>query len=156
MKLKKTNSDDPDFSRLVVDLDKYLAEVDGDEHSYYAQFNGIAEIPNVVVAYDEDEPVGCGAFKRYNESTVEMKRMYVDPNHRGKRIGAQILIELESWAGELGFRETILETGHKQKAAVTLYKNSGYEVIPNYDQYVGIENSVCMKKRISLQQRSAV
>lgn len=156
MKLKRTNSEDPDFRRLVVDLDNYLAEVDGDEHSYYAQFNGIAEIPNVVVAYEQDEPVGCGAFKRYDTSTVEIKRMYVAPGQRGKRIGAQILTELESWARELGYTNTILETGHKQRAAVSLYQNSGYEVIPNYDQYAGVENSVCMKKRIALEEKSAV
>jgi GNAT superfamily N-acetyltransferase len=156
MKLKRTNSDDPDFRRLVVDLDKYLAEVDGDEHSYYAQFNGIAEIPNVVVAYEHDEPVGCGAFKRYDDSTVEIKRMYVAPEQRGKRIGGQILSELESWASQLGYAATILETGHKQVAAVTLYRNSGYEVIPNYDQYVGVENSVCMKKLLSKENVAAL
>ena len=149
MKLKRTVSADPDFRKLVVDLDKYLAEVDGEEHSYYAQFNGIAEIPNVVVAYEGDEPVGCGAFKRYDDSTVEIKRMYVAPDRRGKRIGAQILKELESWASESGFAATILETGHRQVAAVKLYENSGYDVIPNYDQYVGVENSICMKKVLS-------
>ena len=148
MILKRATSTDPDFQRLVVDLDKYLAEVDGDEHSYYAQFNGIVEIPHVVVAYEGDEPVGCGAFKKYDDSIAEIKRMYVSPDQRGKQIGAKILTELESWAGELGYSATILETGHKQVAAVTLYKNSGYEVIPNYDQYAGVENSVCMKKRL--------
>jgi GNAT superfamily N-acetyltransferase len=75
--------------------------------------------------------------------------MYVAPDQRGKRIGAQILSELECWASELGFAATILETGHRQVAAVTLYRNSGYEVIPNYDQYAGVENSVCMKKLLS-------
>ena len=149
MNLERTTSDDPDFRELVVDLDKYLAEVDGDEHSYYAQFNGIAQIPNVLVAYEGGKAIGCGAFKRYDDSTAEIKRMYVDPNQRGRRIGAQILNELESWASELGFAATILETGHKQTAAVRLYKNSGYEVIPNYDQYAGVENSVCMKKILS-------
>jgi len=149
MKLKRTDSDDLDFRKLVVDLDKYLAEVDGEEHSYYAQFNGIAEIANVIVAYEGDEPVGCGAFKRYDDSTVEIKRMYVAPDHRGKRIGAQILSELEAWASELGFESTILETGQKQVAAIRLYKNNSYEVIPNYDQYAGVENSICMKKFLS-------
>ena len=149
MNLERTTSDDPDFRELVVDLDKYLAEVDGDEHSYYAQFNGIAQIPNVLVAYEGGKAIGCGAFKLYDDSTAEIKRMYVDPNQRGRRIGAQILNELESWASELGFAATILETGHKQAAAVRLYKNSGYEVIPNYDQYAGVENSVCMKKILS-------
>jgi GNAT superfamily N-acetyltransferase len=149
MNIKRTNSDDPDFHRLVVDLDRYLAEVDGDQHSYYAQFNGIAEIPNVVVAYEGDEPIGCGAFKHYDESSVEIKRMYVAPDQRGKRAGAQILSELERWASELGFGSTILETGRRQVAAIALYEKSGYEVIPNYDQYAGVENSICMKKALS-------
>lgn len=146
MNLKRTNSDDPDFRGLVVDLDKYLAEVDGDEHAYYAQFNGIAEIPNVVVAYEGNEPIGCGAFKRYDDTTVEIKRMYVAPDQRGKRIGARILLELEAWAAELGYSAAILETGHKQAAAITLYKKNDYGVIPNYDQYVGVDNSICLKK----------
>ena len=149
MNLKRTNSDDEDFRRLVVDLDKYLAEMDGDEHSYYEQFNGIANISNVVVGYESDKPVGCGAFKAYDAVTVEIKRMYVSPDQRGKKIGAQILGELESWARELGFNATILETGQRHVAAIALYKNSGYELIPNYDQYAGVENSICMKKVFS-------
>ncbi len=156
MKLKRTTSDDPDFRRLVAELDAYLAEVDGDEHGYYAQFNSIDKIPNIVVAYDGDAPVGCGAFKGYSETVAEIKRMFVKPEHRGKRIGALILGELESWAGELGFTETILETGHRQRAAVCLYQDSGYKLIPNYDQYAGIENSLCMKKDISLGEEAKV
>ena len=68
MKLKRTNSTDPAFVNLVRELDKYLADVDGDEHDYYAQFNGIDKIANVVVAYDGEEAVGCGAFKPYSDS----------------------------------------------------------------------------------------
>ena len=149
MKLKRTNSADPDFIALVAELDKYLADVDGDEHAYYAQFNGLESISNVVVVYDADEPVGCGAFKPYSDSIVEIKRMYVRPAHRGKQVGVLILNELERWAGELGYDECILETGHKQEAAVRLYQNSGYQVIPNYDQYVGVDNSICMKKSVA-------
>jgi putative acetyltransferase len=153
MDLKRTNSADPDFRRLVVDLDEHLADVDGDEHSYYAQFNGLDQIAHVVVAYEGDEAVGCGAFKRYSDSSVEIKRMYTKPEHRGKKIGALILAELESWASDLGYSESILETGHKQKAAVRLYENSGYSVIPNYDQYAGVESSVCMKKSIAMRHQ---
>lgn len=148
MILKRTNSDDPDFRRLVAQLDEYLAEVDGDEHAYYAQFNGIDKIANAVIAYDGDEPVGCGAFKPYSDTVAEIKRMFVHPDHRGKHIDRLILSDLESWAGERGFYECILETGHRQAAAVRLYQNCGYAVIPNYDQYAGVESSVCMKKQI--------
>lgn len=149
MKLTRTNSADADFVNLVRELDEYLADVDGDEHAYYAQFNGLDKIPNVVIAYDGDVPVGCGAFKPYSDSVAEVKRMFTRPDHRGKKIGAMVLAELESWADELGYSECILETGHKQVAAVRLYQNSGYSMIPNYDQYAGVESSVCMKKSIS-------
>ena len=148
MILKRTDSDDPDFRCLVAQLDEYLAEVDGDEHAYYAQFNGIDKIANVVVAYEGAEPVGCGAFKPYSDTVAEIKRMFVHPEHRGKQIGRLILSDLESWAGESGFSGCILETGHRQAAAVRLYQNCGYTLIPNYDQYAGVESSVCMKKQI--------
>ena len=156
MKLNRTSSADPDFIQLVVELDTYLADVDGDEHAYYAQFNGIDKIANVVVAYEGDEAVGCGAFKPYSDSVAEIKRMFTRPEHRGKKIGALVLDELESWASELGYEECILETGHKQKAAVRLYQNSGYAVIPNYDQYAGVDNSICMKKSIAIRREAAV
>lgn len=156
MILKRANSEDPDFRKLVTQLDAYLSEVDGDEHAYYAQFNGIAKIAHVVVAYEGDDAVGCGAIKPYSDSIAEIKRMFVRPDHRGKQIGAQILSELEMWAGEVGFTECILETGHKQRAAIRLYQGQGYDVIPNYDQYAGVDNSICMKKRIALEQNIAV
>jgi putative acetyltransferase len=156
MILKRTDSDDPDFRRLVAQLDEYLAEIDGDEHAYYAQFNGLEKISNVVVMYDGDEPLGCGAFKPYSDTVAEIKRMFVRPDHRGKHIGRSILSDLESWAGESGFTECILETGHRQAAAVRLYQNCGYAVIPNYDQYAGVESSVCMKKRIVSRQAAEI
>jgi GNAT superfamily N-acetyltransferase len=73
----------------------------------------------------------------------------VQPAHRGKRIGAVVLIELENWARELGFAACILETGQKQPEAIRLYQKSGYTKIPNYGQYEGVENSVCMRKALN-------
>ena len=154
MKLKRTNSDDPDFRGLVNQLDEYLADVDGDDHSYYAQFNGLDTIANVVVAYDGEEAVGCGAFKPYTNEIAEIKRMFVRPEFRGRQIGSLVLEELERWAREAGFTACILETGHKQVAAVRLYQNSGYDVIPNYDQYAGVDGSVCMRKEIAVGQKA--
>ena len=156
MILKRTNSDDPDFRRLVDQLDEYLADVDGEEHSYYAQFNGLDKIANVVVGYEGKEAVGCGAFKSYMNEIAEIKRMFVRPAFRGRRIGSAVLAELESWACETGFTSCILETGHKQAAAVRLYQNCGYRVIPNYDQYAGVDNSLCMRKEIALERKAEI
>ncbi len=148
MKLIRTNSDDKDFQVLVVLLDRDLKIRDGDEHEFYAQFNKIDSIKNVVVAYIEDEAVGCGAFKNYAENTAEIKRMYVKPDFRGKKIAQNILYELEVWAAELRYKKFILETGYQQPEAIRLYSKSGYLKFPNYGQYVGIENSLCMQKII--------
>lgn len=142
----RTVEDNADFLSLVELLDAELRIRDGEEHGFYAQFNKPVGLGGVVIAFDVGEPVGCGAFKRYEEGVAEIKRMYVKPESRGRRIAALVLRELESWAAELGFTKCILETGHKQPEAIALYKREGYSVIPNYGQYAGVDNSVCMRK----------
>jgi len=151
MTLIRTNSDNTDFRQLVVLLDQDLQIRDGDEHSFYAQFNKVDKIRHVVVAYQEGAAVGCGAIKEYAEGVAEIKRMFVRAERRGRGIAKSILSELEAWAGELKFSECILETGIKQPEAIALYQKGGYETIPNYGQYEGVENSVCMKKLILIE-----
>lgn len=146
--LIRTTSDHPDFRALVQFLDHDLAVRDGADHAFYAQFNKIDAIRHAVVAYLHDEPVGCGAFKPYVDEQVEIKRMFVQPAHRGQGVAPALLAELEAWAGELGYRSCVLETGQKQPEAIRLYEKSGYHRIPNYGQYVGVENSVCMEKAL--------
>jgi putative acetyltransferase len=145
----RTDSDNQDFIELVKHLDADLAERDGNEHSFYAQFNKIDKIKYVVVAYENNKPVGCGAIKEYAPNTMEIKRMYTSPQNRGKGIASKILTELEIWAAELSYEKCILETGKKQPEAIGLYKKIGYKLIPNYGQYAGIENSFCFEKDIS-------
>jgi putative acetyltransferase len=146
IKLIRTDSNNSDFQKLVALLDQDLQIRDGEEHTFYAQFNKIDKINNVVVAYFDEKPVGCGAFKNYSAETVEIKRMFVKLENRGQRIAKQILNELETWANELGYSTFILETGVKQPEAIRLYQREGYKLIPNYGQYEGVENSVCMQK----------
>ncbi len=145
-KIIRTNSENHDFIRLVKLLDADLAKRDGDEHSFYAQFNKIDKIKYVVVAYENEEPVGCGAIKEFAPDTVEVKRMYVVPERRKKGIAAKILSEVERWASELSYTKCVLETGKKQPEAIGLYKKNGYTLIPNYGQYAGVENSLCFQK----------
>jgi putative acetyltransferase len=142
----RTDNENPDFLSLVAGLDAELAIRDGDEHSFYAQFNKPQGLLGVVVAYLDDEPVGCGAIKKFSDVEVEIKRMFVKADCRGQRIAAKVLAELEDWAAENGFSAYVLETGHKQPEAISLYKRSGYAVIPNYGQYAGVANSICMRK----------
>jgi len=148
IKLIRTNSDNKDFRELVNLLDKELRIRDGDAHSFYDQYNKIDKIKYAVVAYLNNISVGCGAIKEYSNDTAEVKRMFVQNEHRGLGIGGRILVELEAWASELNFSTLILETGKSQPEAIRLYQKSDYSVIPNYGQYEGIDNSVCMTKTI--------
>jgi GNAT superfamily N-acetyltransferase len=146
MEIVRTDSSSADFRELVLLLDQDLQIRDGAEHGFYATYNKIDSIAHVVVAYENGTAVGCGAIKRYSEQVVEIKRMFVRLECRGRGIAGQVLAELERWGVELGYAEAILETGKKQPEAIRLYQKSGYELIPNFGQYQGVENSVCMKK----------
>ncbi len=145
---KRTNSKDQDFVSLVAALDKYLTEVDGEEHAFYDQFNKIDLIEHAVVVYLRNEPVGCGAIKKYQTDVWELKRMYVLPAYRGKGAAVQIINELEGWAKALGVKNLILETGKRQADAVAFYHKMAYQVCPNFGQYIGVENSVCFEKSL--------
>ena len=148
IKLERTDSTNLDFIELVRALDAELAERDGGEHSFYAQFNTIDRIKYVVVAYEDGRAVSCGAIKEFTAGFMEVKRMYTLPEYRGRGIAGKVLEALEGWAAELGCEKCVLETGKRQPEAIALYEKSGYRVIENYGQYVGVENSVCFEKEI--------
>jgi GNAT superfamily N-acetyltransferase len=149
MTILRTNSEHLDFVKLVNHLDAYLAKMDGDEHAFYHQFNKIDKLKFVVVAYEDSVPVGCGAIKILTEDAMEVKRMYVVPQYRGKGVASSLLASLEAWTWELGYQRCMLETGKRQIEAVALYKKQGYVIVPNYGQYAGIENSLCFEKRLN-------
>lgn len=144
--LTRTTSENPDFTNLVKLLDADLKIRDGEDYAFYAQINKTAVLNCALVCFQNEIAVGCGAFREIDAKTVEIKRMFVCPDSRGKGIASAILKELEKWASELNYTQTILETGINQPEAIALYKKSGYEITSNYGQYVGVETSVCMKK----------
>jgi putative acetyltransferase len=150
LRIKRTNSESADFRKLNTELDKELSISDGKDHSFYAQYNKIDSIHHVLVGYDGEKPVACGAIKEYSTEIMEIKRMFVLSGNRGKGIATLVLKELEKWAKELNFKKCILETGINQPDAISLYKKNDYKLIPNYGQYANVENSFCFEKEISV------
>lgn len=144
--IKRTDSHDKYFQKLVKELDNDLMIRDGEEHLFYNQFNKIDSIKNAVVAYEEGQPVGCGAIREFSEDAMEVKRMYVLPAKRGQGVAAAILKELETWSRELNYKSCVLETGKKQPEAIAFYKKNNYKVIPSFGQYLNVENSICFEK----------
>jgi GNAT superfamily N-acetyltransferase len=144
----RTNSKNIDFIHLVKALDAYLKITDEEEHDFYNQFNNIDVLKEVIVTYVSGIAVGCGAIKKFDNSAVEVKRMFVLKENRGTGIAQKLLLALEDWARELGYKKCFLETGIRQIEAVKFYKKCTYKVIPNYGQYSGMENSICFEKEI--------
>lgn len=140
----------------VVVASGLLAELDTDLLRRYPgePVNGIEPVEfrlsggYFVSAYAHGELAGCGAFRPHNQSTVEIKRMFVRVSFRGKGIARAMLRALEAEARVRGFTESILETAVRMPEALALYRSCGYRVIEPYGQYVGSARSVCMRSAL--------
>ncbi|MGM0920336.1 MAG: GNAT family N-acetyltransferase [Bacillota bacterium] len=148
LKIVKTNGKNKDFRMLVNLLDSDLNERYGDLQQEYDQHNKLDYIHDVIIIYKNDAPVACGAFKEYDRETIELKRIFVGKENRRQGLSKLIIGELEKAGDEKGYSYAVLETGTKQHEAIHLYINAGYSEIPNYGPYIGMENSICMKKMI--------
>lgn len=146
--VKRTTARDPAFIGLVKLLDAELEIRDGEDHSFYDQFNKLDKIKHAVVIYKEGVPLGCGALKEFEPLSMEVKRMFVLERNRGKGLATLILTELETWAAQLSYKYCILETGINQPEAIALYKKNAYKIISNYGQYKGVDTSICFRKEL--------
>jgi GNAT superfamily N-acetyltransferase len=146
--LIRTTSDHPDFQKLSAIFDEFLVDIDGDEKDFFAQFNQIY-IDHVVLFYVDETAVGCGAFKKYEDSVAELKRLFVLPEFRAKGIANKIIQELELWIHKENYQTIILETATKLLPAIALYSKLGYSQFPNYGVYKQVESSYCMRKTTS-------
>lgn len=147
--IKRTTAADAHLHHLVRLLDAELRSSNGDIQDVLDQYNVINEGFRVVIAYIGNTPVACGCFKDFEPGVVEIKRMFVLPEHRRAGVAGMILDALECWAKELGCKSTVLETGTRLTGAVNLYKKTGYKVRPQYGQYIDMEHSVCMEKQLN-------
>lgn len=102
-----------------------------------------------LIAWLDGAPVGCGAIRRIDRSTAELKRMYVDPKCRGKGVGRALVNALEDEARLLGVASVVLETGTRLEPAVRMYESAGYRRIQLYGEYVSSpETSICFGKTL--------
>lgn len=144
----RTNSDNPDFTALTDKLDDELCSIYNTRKEDFEEYNRITDLKTVVLAYENKVLIGCGCFKKFDENTLELKRMFIEPAFRGRGVASAIVKELEKWGVELGFTFGFLETGKGQPQAIRLYKKLGYQLIPAQEQYQPSDYSVCMRKEL--------
>ena len=148
-KIIRTDSKNNDFIELVKLLDRDIAERDETAHARFGEFNAIEKLNYVVVIYDNNLPVGCGAIKKFNDNSTEIKRMFLKTEYRGKNFATKILQELEEWSKEMQFERCVLQTSHQHPEAIRFYEKSGYVPIDNYGAYTSISDSLCFEKYIN-------
>ena len=139
----------PDVQALIARLNAELTEsYPNPEDNFFElrdeQVDGRQGV--LLVARVGGEPVGCGALRRLDPATGEIKRMYVAPSARGGGVGARILDKLERHARALGIRRLLLETGERQVEAVRLYQRAGFTRVPCFGEYANAPLSLCMGK----------
>jgi len=143
----RTNSNDSDFLDLIRLLDAELWQRYPEIHSQYEHHTRIDFIETVVIVYQDSLPVACGCFIIHNSCLVEIKRVYVHHDYRGKGLSKVVINELEQWAKETGHNTSILETGKKQPEAVGLYEKLGYQLTENFGPYKDLQESLCFSKK---------
>jgi GNAT superfamily N-acetyltransferase len=106
-----------------------------------------------MVGYLDGVAVATGGLRRHVDVTdaveVEVKRMYVVPEARGRGLSRAMLAALEQRAKDLGATRVVLETGRRQPEAIRLYETSGYEPIDGFGHYRCAPLSLSFAKTLS-------
>ena len=138
------------FRRFYAVTEAYYSQVVGgsDKRAGFVPFNASADIPFVLLAYIDSQPVGCAGLKRYSDDDTEVKRVWVEPAYRRRGIANALMEQIEEKARNLGYRRVILQTRPIMPDAVALYTKRGYELIPNYPPYDQLEGAVCYAKTL--------
>jgi GNAT superfamily N-acetyltransferase len=143
--------DSADARRLIAALDEHLASRYPPEQRFGPNLKPeqiAAGLGTFVIARLDGTAVGCGALRKLDDTSAEVKRMYVAPEVRGKGVARIVLEHLEGVGRELGVHRLVLETGIYQAEAIALYHKAGFEPVRCWGEYAESVTSVCFEKKI--------
>ena len=151
--IRRSTLSSPDGARLIAALNAELTATFPEPGATHFSLSG-AQVGfgdgAFLVAYLDQAAVGCGAVRRLDETTAELKRMYVEPSVRGRGIGRALVEALEREARLLGVTGIVLETGTRLAPAIQLYEGMGYARIPLFGEYLASpDTSLCFGKSLA-------
>jgi N-acetylglutamate synthase-like GNAT family acetyltransferase len=143
--------DSADARRLITSLDEHLATRYPPAQRFGPNLKPeqiAAGLGTFVIARADGRAVGCGALRKLDETSAEVKRMYVEPELRGHGVAKKILEHLEGVGRQLGVHRLVLETGIYQAEAIGFYHQAGFEPVRCWGEYAESVTSVCFGKTI--------
>ncbi len=145
-----TDGNNEDFRHFYLETENYYSSLVGGlaNRKAFVPYNISESITDVVIVYMDDNAVACGGLKKYSDTDVEIKRVWVDPDFRGKHIATELMDLIEKRAAEMGYKRTILQTREIMKDAVGLYQKREYEKIENYPPYDKLDGAICFAKNL--------
>ncbi len=145
-----TDGNDKDFQAFYEKTEEYCSRLVGGlkNRKAFVPYNISESITWVLIAYKNGDPIGCAGLKEYSENVVEIKRVWVEPEHRRNGIASEMMTLIEKKALELGYETAVLQTRTIMRDAVELYEQRGYAQIENYPPYDRLEGAICFSKEI--------
>jgi ribosomal protein S18 acetylase RimI-like enzyme len=149
IKIVDTDNSHPDFVALTKRLDDEFIHIYGEDvMQNYNPHNVLDGIFHALVVYCDGVAAACGGIKRFDDSSVEIKRIFVMPHRRKLGLGELVVQRLEELARADGYKRAVLETAADMEAAQALYRKCGFYSMKNYGPYAEDELCVCMEKRL--------
>lgn len=148
MEIRFVNAENEDFLALVQQLDEYYFQVVGEVHRRYAKYNDPHLLDARMVAYMDGKAVGCGAWKKKDDQTAEIKRIFVSKDFRRQGVASALIEALERDVAAHGYTRAILETARTTDDSAALYHKLGFREIAYYGSPAGAENCRCFEKML--------
>ncbi len=139
----------PAIQKMISDLDDYQATLYSPESNHLEPLDKlVSSIYYFIAVWKDNNVLGIASFKRFSETYVEIKRLYVPHQNRGMGLAIKLMNALEEKAIQEGFPVAQLETGIHQKEALSLYQKLGYEKTEPFGSYQKDPLSVFMRKKL--------
>lgn len=148
--ISEVEKGDSDLTWLVSELDAFQSELYPTESNHCLDFSAVSDeqLRCVIVRDEGNAPAGCGALLFHEDGSAEIKRVYIRPEYRGRKLGQKIVSAIEGIASEKKSRLLQLETGIHQQPAIALYRRCGYEICDAFPPYKADPLSVFMRKEL--------
>lgn len=146
IEFKWTDGNNEAFRQFYIETENYYSQIVGgaEKRTGFIPYNLSDTISDVLIVYINGKPVACAGLKKYSDSDVEIKRVWVEPESRGQKIASKMMNLIEEKARQMNYKRAILQTRPIMPDAVGLYEKRGYSLIDNYPPYDRLEGAICM------------